>query len=208
MEAQQPPPQSKSKYLFYGLTAVTVSSTLFLLPFIVTPALPRKLYGALPYQNTPSKHIKTALKLINNRIATNPPPNPTSLPPKKLKFVDLGSGAGEATILASFSNFDALGVEINPSLLLYSRAASVVSRSPCRFKSLNLINLPFQDYDVLFMFGVKPLIEQLKPKLISEVRIGGLVCLYRFKLTSMDEHFEVVGREGEVTIYERTSKRT
>lgn len=116
MEAEHSPnatlPNPKSMYLFYGFATITVSSTLFLLPFIVTPALPRKLYGALPYQNTPTKHIKTALKLINNRIASKPPPNPTALPPQKLKFVDLGSGAGEATIQASFANFDALGEKL------------------------------------------------------------------------------------------------
>ena len=69
--------------------------------------LPRRLFGALPYQHTPREKLDVAFKLLSKHGALAPE---TSSSRRRLKFVDLGSGAGEAVLMASRKGFDALGV--------------------------------------------------------------------------------------------------
>lgn len=191
--------QSIGRYVLYGGAGVTAVVCLALSPFLVTPALPRRLYGALPYQNTPKHAIDTAIKLLCKR----------GLRPGS-KFVDLGSGAGEATIAAAKAGFNSVGVEINPSLLFFSRLSLMSQRGKvagsCRFQNRNLLKMQYSNYDCLFMFGVKPLIRQLEPKLEAEVKRGAYVCLYRFQMSKemTESAFKVVGTDGEITLYERT----
>lgn len=206
-------PTSNSKLFLYAFSSFTLVSTVLLAPFLVTPALPRRLYGALPYQHTPASQITKAMSLLRARLAARSPPPPLS----SLSFVDLGSGLGEATIAAGRLGFGrSHGVEINPTLLLLSRLSSIKAGfSPwtkqVSFRAKNLLTLPLDKYDCVFMFGVKPLLKTMKPKLTSELRPGSLLLLYRFKLeTDMVEggRFQVVGKEGELTLYERTKTNT
>ena len=84
----------------------------------------------------------------------------------RLTFVDLGSGAGESTIEAAKRGYCSLGVEINPSLLIVSKVSAFRQlpfrdwfKGECEFASKNLVVLPVKPYDVIFMFGVKPLLD-------------------------------------------------
>ena len=160
--------------------------------------LPRAKFGALPYQNTPTKHISTALKLITKHTTT---------PLSGSSFIDLGSGLGEATLQAAPHFAKSYGVEINPTLLYASKFKAWRAGTPnAFFSSDNLVTLPLSPYHVIFMFGVKPLLQTLTPKLRTEVKKDSLVVLYRFKLGTelIDEkHFEIVEREGEITVYRR-----
>lgn len=69
--------------------------------------LPRRIFGALPYQHTPREKLNSAFKLLSKHGLS---PESSSSHSKRLKFVDLGSGAGEAVLMASRKGFDALGV--------------------------------------------------------------------------------------------------
>jgi len=148
--------------------------------------------------------------MIDRHLSSKRPVNPQHL---RRKFVDLGSGAGESTIEAARRGYDSLGVEINPALLLMSKISAVktlgIRNNNCRFNSSNLLNLPLAPYDVIFMFGVKPLLAVIGPRLIREMTPGSLLLLYRFKLTKEtlggdDEgSLEVVENKGEMTLYQK-----
>ncbi|GMH46958.1 hypothetical protein TrRE_jg327 [Triparma retinervis] len=204
-------PSQVSPLPFYCLAAVTATATLALSPFLLTPMLPRRLFGALPYQHTPREKLDVAFKLLSKHGALAPE---TSSSRRRLKFVDLGSGAGEAVLMASRKGFDALGVEINPTLLAISQASRLFSRTnpgTARFSSSNLLTLPYSSFDVIFLFGVKPLLSQLEPKLINEVKPSGHLLLYRFTLpatAAYNDKYEILERDGEMTLYRRVVEQT
>jgi len=203
--------ESSSAKLAYGFAGFVAAGSLLLLPFSVTPFLRARL----PYQHTPADKLKAGFEIIKrhrdkHRKGTRALQNP--------RFVDLGSGAGEATIMAAQRGYHALGVEINPTLLLISQINKVwqfgvLSRggpSHCKFRCANLLSLDYSKFDVLFMFGVKPLLKIVEPKLVNTDQ-NTLLMLYRFKLPPAgrllgEGFFERVGNEGELTLYERTSK--
>jgi SAM-dependent methyltransferase len=177
------------------------------------------------------KHL---LATRTKRTPTNPKSSSTTTSlvvetPQRLKFVDLGSGAGESTIEAARRGYDSLGVEINPALLMLSKTSALLKFGPfnnfkrdrrkssidntkkggvgtCMFKSSNLLTLPLHEYDVIFMFGVKPLLGVIGPRLQEEMKPGGLLLLYRFQL-----HDEVmrgggidrISNIGEMYLYEK-----
>jgi hypothetical protein len=165
--------------------------------------LSKKKFGALPYQHTPQKKLKAAMSMITKHFTSR------GINVNQLSFVDLGSGAGEAVIEAKRAGFlRSSGVEINPTLLLlsYFNAARSGYLRSVSFTNHNLLTLPLQKYNCVFMFGVKPLLEVMSPKLETEVAVGNVICLYRFKLgTKLVDtgKFQVVGRDGELTLYER-----
>ncbi|GMI27567.1 hypothetical protein TrCOL_g10904 [Triparma columacea] len=209
MKSTAVPDPGVSPVPFYCLAAITATATIALSPFLLTPMLPRRIFGALPYQHTPRDKLNSAFKLLSKHGLS---PESSSSHSKRLKFVDLGSGAGEAVLMASRKGFDALGVEINPTLLAISHASRLFTQtSPgvARFSSSNLLTLPYSSFDVIFLFGVKPLLSQLEPKLISEVKPSGHLLLYRFTLPSTPDYkkkYEIVDRDGELTLYRRVNE--
>jgi hypothetical protein len=98
------------------------------------------------------------------------------------------------------SVFVSLVAEINPTLLAISHASRLFTQtSPgvARFSSSNLLTLPYSSFDVIFLFGVKPLLSQLEPKLISEVKPSGHLLLYRFTLPNTPDYkkkYKIVDR--------------
>uniref|UniRef100_A0A7S1G0V7 Methyltransferase domain-containing protein n=1 Tax=Corethron hystrix TaxID=216773 RepID=A0A7S1G0V7_9STRA len=136
----------------YGFAGFVLSGTLLLTPFAVTPFLRARL----PYQHTPREKLKDGFEMI----ARNCDKRSLMALTQKLRFVDLGSGAGEATIMATQKGYQALGVEINPTLIIISELKKMrqfglftSSSMNCEFRSTNLLSLDYSKFDVLFMFG-------------------------------------------------------
>jgi hypothetical protein len=114
----------------------------------------------------------------------------------------------------SHSSSTSLVAEINPTLLAISQASRLFSRTnpgTARFSSSNLLTLPYSSFDVIFLFGVKPLLSQLEPKLINEVKPSGHLLLYRFTLpatAAYNDKYEILERDGEMTLYRRVVEQT
>lgn len=173
-----------------GATAVTMMA---LLPFLVVPWLPKRKFGALPYMHTPQKKLRVLFgQLLPRHVPASPPPAGRQ-PPKR--FIDLGSGMGEAVIEARKRGFEARGVELNPTLFVLSslnalwRAGPMafVRRPRLSFSLSNMCNLPLDKYDVIMVFGVQSLMGRLTHKLRDEAKDGAVVVLYRFQLDLPDE---------------------
>lgn len=69
----------------WGLATTTAAASLALLPFLIVPWLPKRAFGALPYQQTPKHAILDALALLQ---ASEAP----ALCQRPRSFIDLGSG--------------------------------------------------------------------------------------------------------------------
>lgn len=175
---------------FGGATAVGL---LALLPFMVVPWLPKQKFGALPYMHTPQRKLRILFEqLLPRHVRTSPA---TSRQPPK-RFIDLGSGMGEAVIEARKRGFEAHGVELNPTLFVLSSLNALWRAGPLAFfrrprlsfSMSNMWSLRLGGYDVIMVFGVQSLMGRLTHKLRDEAKDGAVVVLYRFQLDLPDEN--------------------
>jgi hypothetical protein len=166
-----------------------------ILPFLIVPWLPRHKWGSLPYMNTPRKKLAKLFdemlpRHVNTQQQLQLQLQPSRQGPPPLRFIDLGSGMGEAVIEARKRGFEARGVELNPTLFLLSSASALRQLGPrafwqeprLAFRCGNMFVVDLQSYDVVMMFGVAPLMARLTHKLQREAKDGAVVVLYRFKL--------------------------
>jgi hypothetical protein len=133
MDAAAPPPPAPGRLLGLALAGATAAAALGVcvagLPFFVVPWLPRAVFGALPYLPTGPRRLHAMLDRLPARVAGGP----------GRRFLDLGSGDGEAVLVAAACGLAAHGVELNPTLVAFSRlrawragaAASGANRRTC-----------------------------------------------------------------------------
>lgn len=163
-----------------------------LAPFMIVPWLPKRRFGALPYMHTPRKKIDRLFGELLPRHASSTPGAGAGAgarrPPKR--FIDLGSGMGEAVIEAKRRGYEARGVELNPTLFLLSTFNALVQAGPLAFLQQprlgfalrNMWHVDLHNYDVIMVFGVQSLMARLTAKLRDEAKDGAVVVLYRFHL--------------------------
>lgn len=181
-----------------GLTGLTGTVVLGLcvvgLPFFIVPWLPRKLFGALPYLPTGPVRCNAMLDRLPKRV-TAPGQH----------FIDLGSGDGEAVLVAAQRGMIAHGVELNPSLVAFSklRAWRGGLRDTASFSMGNLLEADVSPYSVVFVFGVVPLMPRIAAKLAAECAPDAYVCCHKFPLTGSGWEAARVGEVGDIYLYAR-----
>ncbi|OPJ76477.1 protein FAM173B isoform B [Patagioenas fasciata monilis] len=121
-------------------------------PF-VTPAL-RKV--CLPFVPATSTQIQNVLKMLENRSGS---------------LVDIGSGDGRVVIAAAKRGFKAVGYELNPWLVWYSRYRAWRDgvHQSTRFYISDLWKVSFSHYTNVVVFGVPRMMPQLEKKLEEEL---------------------------------------
>ena len=116
------------------------------------------------------------------------------------KLADLGSGDGRIVIAAAKAGAYAVGFEINPLLVLWSRykirRAGVQDRARVFWKSF--WNQSYSDCDVIIVFGIEHIMKRLENKLQSETNAGTRVISYIFSFPS----WQGKAKEG-IYIYQR-----
>lgn len=212
-EAESPLTHSSgsSKVVWY-LAGTTGALTAALLPFLVVPWLPKRIFGALPYMHTPRKKLETLFELLPRHVSSTPAvaasaaggpstwSNRSSTRAQQQqqrhqqqrpkRFIDLGSGMGEAVIESWKRGYDARGIELNPTLFLLSSFNALRQAGPraffgqprLAFSLGNMFSAKLDEFDVVMMFGVQSLMPRLTKKLQSECKDGAVVVLYRFRL--------------------------
>jgi adenine-specific DNA methylase len=103
--------QRVGKAVFQAGAVAVGALTLSILPFLIVPWLPRKLFGSLPYMQTPRGRILDALDLVE-RLGISSSNNTKQ---GRRRFLDLGSGDGAWVIEAARRGYHATGVELNPT---------------------------------------------------------------------------------------------
>ncbi|XP_071467994.1 ATP synthase subunit C lysine N-methyltransferase isoform X1 [Marmota flaviventris] len=132
-------------------------------PFI-TPAL-RKI--CLPFVPATSKQIENVVKMLRCRRGP---------------LVDIGSGDGRIVIAAAKEGFSAVGYELNPWLVWYSRYCAWQEgvHGSARFYISDLWKVTFSQYSNVIIFGVPQMMPQLEKKLELELEDDARVIACRF----------------------------
>ncbi|XP_063255914.1 ATP synthase subunit C lysine N-methyltransferase isoform X2 [Prinia subflava] len=132
-------------------------------PF-VTPAL-RKV--CLPFVPATAAQIQNVLKMLENRSGS---------------LVDIGSGDGRIVIAAAKKGFQAVGYELNPWLVWYSRYRAWRDgvHQNTRFYISDLWKVSFSHYRNVVVFGVPQMMPQLEKKLEEELECNARIIACRF----------------------------
>ncbi|NXI17984.1 F173B methyltransferase, partial [Irena cyanogastra] len=132
-------------------------------PF-VTPAL-RKV--CLPFVPATAAQIQNVLKMLENRSGS---------------LVDIGSGDGRIVIAAAKKGFQAVGYELNPWLVWYSRYRAWRDgvHQNTKFYISDLWKVSFSHYRNVVVFGVPQMMPQLEKKLEEELECNARIIACRF----------------------------
>ncbi|XP_029796942.1 ATP synthase subunit C lysine N-methyltransferase isoform X2 [Suricata suricatta] len=97
-------------------------------------------------------------------------------------LVDIGSGDGRVVIAAAKEGFTAVGYELNPWLVWYSRyrARREGVQGSARFYVANLWKVTFSQYTNVVVFGVPQMMPHLEEKLELELKDDARVIACRF----------------------------
>lgn len=92
----------------------------------------------------------------------------------RLNLIDLGSGSGEIVLHAATNGFRAHGVELNPWLIALSRwRAWRAGIEYASFSKRCMWTTPLHDEDVVVVFGIPDIMNQLSSKLENECKPDG-----------------------------------
>jgi hypothetical protein len=159
-------------------------------PFV--SGLRHKFY--LPYMATPKDKVRKALQHAVTNHVTSASCSTAQVSHSRIlprKFLDLGSGDGEAVyqavqITSPVALDLAVGVELNPTLYTIASLRRLTWTSSQRRRSLFLCGSfwkhPLRPYSVVMIFGVPPLMSDLSDKIHRECEPGTVVLSYRFPL--------------------------
>ncbi|XP_044788559.1 ATP synthase subunit C lysine N-methyltransferase isoform X2 [Bubalus bubalis] len=128
--------------LFTGIVGGTLVAVYAVATPFVTPALRRI---CLPFVPATTKQIENVVKMLQCRRGS---------------LVDIGSGDGRIVIAAAKEGFTAVGYELNPWLVWYSRyrAWQEGVQGSARFYISDLWKVTFSQYSNVVIFGVPQMI--------------------------------------------------
>lgn len=101
---------------------------------------------------------------------------------KGMKIYDLGSGDGRLLVLSAQQGATAVGLEINPFLVLFSclRTLFQPNRNQITTRWQNFWNADLSDADVVFVYLLPWRMERLAAKLKKELKPGSLIISNSF----------------------------
>lgn len=154
---------------------------LLLLIIIVSPVV----FGA-PFYPTERKIIQKLVKFAKeNNIK---------------KACDLGSGDGRVVIALARAGIETVGFEINPILVSLSKLS--IKRGKSKNAQINFTNfwrVDLSEYDLIFVFGLKNIMNRLERKLRKEMKPGTFVASFAFEFPNWKHKKKMNG----VYLYER-----
>jgi ribosomal protein L11 methylase PrmA len=120
-------------------------------------------------------------------------------PKPGLKIADLGSGDGRIVIAAALAGAEAVGFEINPLLVWYSRfKAKKAGLDPkALIQTANFWKQDLGSFDVIFVFGISHIMKKLSKKFDNELRPDSIVVSNAFELPG----FEQIRKTGSLFVY-------
>ncbi|KAJ7338351.1 hypothetical protein JRQ81_011342 [Phrynocephalus forsythii] len=151
-------PDDGSKSRNWGLLLPgVIGGTLVALYAVTTPFIaPALRKYCLPYVPATSTQMEHVLKMLKGRHGS---------------LVDVGSGDGRIVIAAAKVGFRAVGYELNPWLVWYSRYRALREgvHQHARFYISDLWKVSFSQYTNVVIFGVPQMMLQLGEKLEKEL---------------------------------------
>ncbi|XP_035408552.1 ATP synthase subunit C lysine N-methyltransferase [Cygnus atratus] len=162
-------PEERTKRRQWGLLVTgAVGGALVALYAVVTPFLaPALRKVCLPFVPATSTQIENVLKMLQGRSGS---------------LADIGSGDGRVVIAAAKMGFKAVGYELNPWLVWYSRYRAWRDgvHHNTKFYISNLWKVSFSHYTNVVIFGVPQMMPQLEKKLKEELESNARIIACRF----------------------------
>ncbi|XP_039076386.1 ATP synthase subunit C lysine N-methyltransferase [Hyaena hyaena] len=151
-------------FLLTGVVGGTLVAMYAVATPFLTPAL-RKI--CLPFVPATTKQIENVVKMLHCRRGP---------------LVDIGSGDGRVVIAAAKEGFTAVGYELNPWLVWYSRyrARREGVQDSAKFYISDLWKVTFSQYTNVVVFGVPQMMPRLEEKLELELKDDARVIACRF----------------------------
>ncbi|CAL1286188.1 unnamed protein product [Larinioides sclopetarius] len=210
--------EEKHKKLFgYAVVGafgtVAVGLMIGSIPFVM-PAFRRI---CLPFVPATDNQVRNVISLLKKR---------------KGNVIDLGSGDGRIVLAAAKMGFPAVGVELNPWLVIYSKIKTLYLglSDSASFQRRDIWKTDLKKYDNIVIFGVEQMVSfsnklqkflmiffhsikdlffhkmaQLEEKLCQELKKDGCVIACRFPLPNWSESLSVGTGIDTVWLYERKS---
>ena len=131
------------------------------------------------------------LAVVSNLIDWNP----------KLKVAEIGSGDGKAMIKIAEKGLAIDGYEINPFLVIIAKwkikQAGLTNLANVSWKNLWQVN--YSKYDLVYVYGISRIMEDLGNKLEQELKPGAQVISVGFKIPN----WQILDEEEQVYLYQK-----
>lgn len=160
-----------------------------LLILLVISNLLTTFFGA-PFLPTKNKDLDEILEVANLKAGQI--------------FFELGSGDGRVVMRAVKKyQVQGVGVELNPLWFLYSIIVSkICGVKDISFKRKNFFDISFSNADVLFIFILPSIFEDLSEKIKKECKKGTLIICHGFEMKQLKKNqFKKINRDLFPTYY-------
>jgi cyclopropane fatty-acyl-phospholipid synthase-like methyltransferase len=157
-----------SNFIAYTLLIILIPLIIFLSIFFILPFL----VGA-PYEGIKEKPLNQMIKVTN---------------PKKSDIaVDLGSGDGRIVIAFAKKGIKAIGFEINPFLVIYSRRKIKKLKLEDKAKIFwkNFWHAEFKEYSIITTFQYFTVSKKLEEKINNECKKGTKIVSHYWKFPNL-----------------------
>ncbi|GIW66731.1 MAG: hypothetical protein KatS3mg095_0629 [Candidatus Parcubacteria bacterium] len=126
-----------------------------------------------------------------------------SLDLKNKKFVDLGSGDGGIVVEFVKHNYQSYGVEINPSLIFWSKLRARKLKN-IFFIRKNIFKINLRDFGIVYLYRLSSTNKKLLPKFENELSIGSVIVSHRFALPQSDKIklIKIIGN-NDLLVYQK-----
>ncbi|MCX6780363.1 MAG: hypothetical protein NT034_04290 [Candidatus Magasanikbacteria bacterium] len=120
-----------------------------------------------------------------------------------MKVIDLGSGAGRLLFMAAERGAMAVGYELNPFLVLWTKLMILLKgkRGQVQVFYKSIYDADIVDVDVLMMFLYPPHMKKLEAKIFNEAKQDVKILSYVFQF----HNYTPVASEEGVFIYKKTA---
>ncbi len=168
--------------VFVLLTLVLIGMTLYVLGLLISP-----LFGA-PFVPSRVASVEDMLRLADVKPG--------------MRTADLGSGDGRIVCAFAQKGAYAIGYEINPLLVWFSRLkmGSGRFRGSARALCSDFMRQDLSGYDVITAYLMPQFMVRLEPKLLRELKPGSRVISNSF----IFPNWKPVMSEGHLHVYEKT----
>jgi len=172
----------------YNPILLGIGATLFLFPHLAVllslpPVLQRR--GA-PYLPTFGSKLNAMFDIIRNHTLQSSYMK-EKIAQNTLNFVDLGSGDGRVVFRAARENLFAksVGYEINPALHIFANFRRLTAPqywNSTSFYMRDIWKIQLNQYDVVAVYGLAPIMDKLGKKLEKELQPGSIVVSNVFSI--------------------------
>lgn len=146
---------------------VLVNLVILLILIYIIFLLSYSMFRGAPFAAIDSSRVKAMIHLLK--------------PAKGKRFLDLGSGDGRIVIEFSKIGLDAIGFEINPFLVLFSKYKITRNKSKAKIFLKDYWRENLEEFDYISVWGVPHMMSWLEKKLLKELKPGTKVVSNHLK---------------------------